>query len=144
MINKKDDPILDEEKLEHLITEIKSTRSVKELDSKMAIIEGRHHIGETILKHELYKKWKQGTGDLITRISKETKISVSDLYLYVNVAKKYPEVSLLAESLPADKKPCWTLVRRLIEGKTKPCEHKWEKIEVWQCTKCPSLRKSKP
>ena len=138
----KDIIIPDDEKLEHLITEIKSTRSVKELDSKMAIIEGRHHIGKTILKHELYKKWKQGTGDLIARISKETKISASDLYLYIQVAKTYPEISAIIEKLSS--KPTWTSIRRLIEGKEEKCKHDWHKIEAYECKKCSALRRTKP
>ena len=136
--------ITDQEKLEHLITEIKSTRSVKELDSKMAIIEGRHYIGKTILDHELYKKWAKGTGDLISQISKETKISAPDLYLYIQVAKKYKDVSAIVESLPPGK-PTWTAVRRIIQGKEEPkCKHNFKKIESWECTKCSALRRTKP
>ena len=72
--------IPDQEKLEHLIIDIKSTRHVKENEANMTKIDSWYQTGRLIYDHELYKEWKKGTGDLIKIISKaDTNLSFRTL-----------------------------------------------------------------
>jgi|TARA_Y100000310_G_C20338370_1_gene648604 hypothetical protein len=137
--------IPDQEKLEHLIIDIKSTRHVKENEANMTKIDSWYQTGRLIYDHELYKEWKKGTGDLIKIIAKQTQISVSELYLRIQAAKEYKDVSAIVEKLPSKEKPTVTGIRRLLTGKNEiKCKHDYEKVDAWKCNKCSQIRRTKP
>lgn len=132
-----------EERVDHLADEVKAIRSQSGVNAYMAVLDGRHQIGEAIVKHQDYEKGKTGR-QLIRDVIKRIGGSESELYLCVKFFEKYPKVSLIVESLPGDVKPNWASVRKLLEGKNPRHVHKLKKVEVWECEECGALLRNKP
>ena len=134
--------ISDDEKLEHLVEEIKSILTESVFSARMTLLEAKHLVGETIAKNLLYKKSGKGSGKIIQEIAKGLSRSEKDIYLCVSFYEKYPKIELVVQTLKGKKNDItWAATRRLLEGDKKEKKHicEWETIE--RCKICNLLKK---
>lgn len=132
--------ISDQEKLEHLIEEIRSIFSEAVFSARLTLLEAKHLVGKTIMESELYRKWKKGSGKLIKEIAKKLGRPEKDIYLCVKFYQKYPKIDLMIQTLKGKKNELtWNAVKRLLEP-PKEKEHicQWETIE--RCIICKKIR----
>ena len=132
-----------EEKLDKLAEQIKAILVESIFSARMTLLEGKHKIGEEIVKSGEYKKGKTGRL-LIKAIIKRIGGSESDLYLCVQFYERYPKLSTAVESLPGKKNDItWAGVRRLLSGGSAVHTHQLKEIRCWQCQTCGQLLRHK-
>ena len=134
--------ISDEEKLEHLVEEIKSILTESVFSARMTLLEAKHLVGETISKNSLYKKSGKGSGKIIKELAKRMGRSERDIYLCIHFYEKYPKIERLVQTLKGKKNDItWAATRRLLEGNKEIKDHicEWETIE--RCKICKKIKK---
>lgn len=143
---KKEIKISDEERLDHLVEEIKSILTESVFSSRMTLLEAKHLVGETITKNPLYKKSGKGSGGFVKDLARKLARSEKDIYLCIQFYKRYPKIESLIQTLKGKKNDItWSATRRLLEGREEgDCLHEWVKVECWQCRKCKQFRRNEP
>lgn len=138
---KKDIVISEEEKLEHLVEEIKSILTESVFSARMTLLEAKHLVGETIVKNPLYKKSGKGSGKMVEELARRLGRSERDIYLCIQFYEKYPKIERLVQTLKGKKNDItWAATRRLLEGDKEIEEHicQWEKVE--RCKECHRIK----
>lgn len=79
-------------------------------NSRWALIEGYHALGERIVTDEKFQKAAKGNLSSLTNLAKNIRVSLRDVYRSIQFFEKYPDLSLL----PGGKNMSWSKVRKLL------------------------------
>lgn len=94
-----------------------------------------HSIGKSVATSSLYRKNKEGNGELIKRLAEDVKLRPAMLYDSILIYEKFPAVSTLVEKFPNV-----TEARRALRGADCDHQHPAEKEEVVKtvvrCSNC--------
>ena len=133
-----------------LVSDCRAIAVEKTYRSRIELIEGKHMIGERIVKDSNYVKFGKGNRALINDLGADIGgVSESDLYLCIAFYEKHPDLQKFLDESNQGKNLSWTKVttRYLYDAKDKREEekdnHKHSWIKVLKCSICRIIQKPK-
>lgn len=131
--------IQNQEWYEALIDDLKAILTEGIWNYRWTLIQTYHLFGRRVLEEK--KHFKQVYGKkIVSQVSQSLGQSERTIWRAIQFAEKFPNL----DKLPEGKNISWHKICNLYLPKADKHEHEWQRVEAWQCKKCPAFRKTKP